>query len=136
MCEILTDCLCGCKVDANFSDLFCVDYAIRGKDKPNSVKKQTQKTLPNMEIPKQMRSFEVEKYTRLNNAHKETYLVTRYDTILLDEMGVKMLMQILSGTLTEESLIRQNNKEVEENEVRRFISILEFVGVIKVVKEV
>jgi len=133
-CTVLSECMCGCKVDANHSKTFCIDYAVRENDhlcKPkNPIPDQTL-----VEIPHELRCFRPNKYLRLNSQHKEDYLITRYQTIELDEVATTMIQQILSGETSEKSLIATNAESVDEDEVRRFVSILDKVRAIDIAKK-
>lgn len=129
-CSALYECMCGCKVDANCSDTFCVDYAVRNKDRLCDPSLVTAKENSKILIPSEFRSFQLNKYTRLNMHHSEKYLVTRYQTILLNELALSMLLQIKSGASTEEALIHLNYDCADEYEVRKFISILKSVSAI------
>lgn len=133
-CAILPDCMCGCKVDANHSDTFCIDYAVRENNhlcKPETLAYNQAVTC----FPQVLRRFKPNKYTRLNVQHEEKYLVTRYQTIVLDEIALSMIQQILSGETSEESLIHINADLVDEDEVRKFVSVLEQVKAIDIAKE-
>lgn len=82
-----------------------------------------------------MRRFKLNKYARLNSQHKEKYLVTQYQTIILDDIALSMMQQILSGVVCEEFLISMNAEFVDEDEVRKFVSILDQVKAIDIIKE-
>ncbi len=132
-CKALANCMCGCKVDASCSDKFCVDYAIRGlKSNSCAVGKKTSSNL-RIEIPQQFRCFKPNKYLRLNTFHKETYLVTRYQTISVDKMSVTMLKQIIEGVNSEDMLIQLNSAKTEAGEIRRFVSLLACAGAINII---
>jgi len=133
-CAILSECLCGCKVDANHSETFCIDYAVRENGQIYKPRNQIQKQMP-IEIPPELRYFKPNRYTRLNSRHKETYLITRYQTIELNDAASIMVQQILSGETGEKSLIARNAESIDEDEVRRFVSILNQVKAIDIEKE-
>lgn len=133
-CAILPECMCGCKVDANHSETFCIDYAVRENGqvyKPkNQIPDQT-----SIATPQELRYFKPNKYLRLNSQHKENYLITQYQTIQLDDDVLKMVQQILSGKTSEKSLITLNAESIDEDEVRQFVSILDHVRAIDINKE-
>ena len=122
-CGVLSDCMCGCKVDVNHSDKFCIDYAVRESGcfcKPESLRGR--ETAPI--IPAELRHFRLNRYARLNSQYEEKYLITRYQTILLDDVAFSLMRQIFFGTSSEKALIDANAEFVDEDEVRKFISIL------------
>ncbi len=133
-CAVLPECLCGCKVDANHSETFCIDYAVRENGQIYEPQSQIQKQMP-IEIPPELRHFKPNRYTHLNSHHKEDYLITRYQTIQLNDAASIMVQQILSGETSEKSLIARNAESIDEDEVRRFVSILDQVKAINIEKE-
>ncbi len=133
-CAILSDCMCGCKVDANHSETFCIDYAVR----ENGSFCEPKPLIHDREdsgIPHELRRFKLNKYARLNSQHKKKYLVTQYQTIILDDIALSMMQQILSGVVCEEDLIIMNVEFVDEDEVRKFVSVLDQVKAIDIIKE-
>lgn len=132
-CPVLKDCVCGCKVDCNCSKGFCVDYAVRGLPKPPNAVFVSPGCEPSGEYPKTMRVLVVEPHTKLNLFHKEKYLVTRYQTIELDEMAVEILQAIMSGETREASLVTRFSDLVEESDVRSFVTRLGFAKAIRFV---
>jgi radical SAM protein with 4Fe4S-binding SPASM domain len=135
-CKILPDCLCGCKVDASSAKTYSVDYAVRG-DETLTILEDNNKCLQEtgMDIRSELRFFRLNPYARINTAHKETYLITRYQTIEIDELSLHMLGQIIDGIISEELLVDLNTKQVEDTEIRRFVSLLAEVGAIDIVEE-
>ena len=131
-CHLLLKCLCGCKVDASYSPTFCIDYAVREMGDNVNIRKPSKRRKKDeaASIPKFYRNFQVNRYTRLNKAHREHYLVTRYQTVEIDETGEYLLKQILNGETSEKSLITKNLAVLEAGEVRKLISSLEKVGAI------
>lgn len=123
-CSMLTQCLCGCKVDNSCSGHYNIDYAVRGLDKPLNPVGLIPKVKLSTEVPAKHRSFYPNRYTKLNIQHKEAYLITRYQTIVLDDVGVKILDSILRGIHQEQALIAEFQKDVEPQEIRAFISQL------------
>lgn len=130
-CSILYQCLCGCKVDTNCSSTYCIDYALREPGViPCEICKESLPQETKVAIPRNFRHFEVNPYTRLNLAHNEPYLVTRYQTVELNETAVKLLQDIIRGVLTEQELISQHSDQIDPTEIRRFVSQLLQVGAI------
>jgi AdoMet-dependent heme synthase len=132
-CVVLSECMCGCKVDANHSETFCIDYAVRENGSFCEPKPLTHNQ-EGSNIPHELRRFRLNKYARLNSHHKEKYLVTQYQTIILDDTALSMMQQILSGATDEKALIGMNAEFVDEDEVRKFVSVLDQVKVIDIIK--
>lgn len=144
-CLFLDVCTCGCKVDLNCSEKYCVDYAIRENKKQlislTKLKKlykiftllETRKTIN--KFPKKFRKFKPNKYLRLNTVHKEKYLITQYQTIILDKNSLDVIKGILNGLGTEEKIIDRFKSKIEEKDLREFISNLIQVGAIDLVKD-
>jgi len=135
-CKALVDCLCGCKVDANSAQTYSVDYAIRGKetfaileDRHNYLSKTKQ-----AEAFSKLRFFHLSPYARINIAHKESYLITRYQTIEIDNLCLRMLNQIFSGINSEKCLIDLNADQIDIEETRRIVSLLLQVGAINIME--
>jgi len=125
-CPLLYHCVCGCKVDQSYSNTYCLDYAVRGRNKPPipvSLKQFKQRKL-RLSFPKKYRQFKPNKYTKLNTAHKEKYLITRYQTIILDNHGVLILKVILKGIVEEQKLIDRFRNKIKPREIRLFVSKL------------
>ena len=133
-CDVLSECMCGCKVDANHSEEFSIDYAIRENGQLCEPKNHIPDQLFS-EITEELRFFKSNKYMRLNCHYKENYLITRYQTIELDEVASIIIQQILSGETSEKKIIFLNGESVDENEIRQLISVLEHVGAIDIIKE-
>lgn len=133
-CKVLSNCMCGCKVDANQSDSFCIDYAVReNKQLCNPVLCRADHD--SIKIPPIFRHFTLNRYTKINVKYDEKYLVTRYQTIILDDIALLLMQQIASGEGSEKSLIHINNDVVDAVEVRRFVSILAKVKAIDLIGE-
>ncbi len=137
-CPFLLDCTCGCKVDLTCSKKYCVDYAVR-ENREKLINLEKLKKLSKIflkeedrlkSFPKKYREFVVNKYTKLNLKHKEKYLVTRYQTIVLDKIAIKIIKKILNGIHSEGSLINEFDDLVDEKELRIFITKLINVGAI------
>ena len=130
-CPLLHTCTCGCKVDLSCSLKYCIDYSVREDKKKlipierlKELKKELKiKTTPK-KYPKKYRIFKPDNYTKLNLWHKEKYLITRYQTIYLDKMSVKIIKSILNGIKTEKQLIEKFKNLIEEKELRIFVTKL------------
>ncbi len=123
-CELLLDCTGGCKVDANCSDKFCIDYAVRGLSKPVAelVKKVEHRKLTEV-YPGRYRTFRPNRYMKLTLRYPEKFLVTRYQTVKLDSMAVEMIQAVLDEAMTNERiLVERFADRVEEHDVRLFVS--------------
>jgi len=134
-CPLLHYCVCGCKVDLNCSNKYCVDYAVR-EDKKDLIKLDKFKKLSKIflrdlkersydkKFPEQYRDFTIDRYTKLNLRHKEKYLITRYQTIVLNKLAVKIIKEILKGINSEADLVNKFKFLIEEKEIRGFITQL------------
>lgn len=138
-CPLLQKCTCGCKVDLTCSKKYCADYAVRENREKlidlEALKKSLKMFLkeedrPKNSPPKKYREFVVNKYIKLNLRHKEKYLVTRYQTIVLNETAIKIIKAILNGINSENGLISKFNGLVGEKELRTFVTNLIKVGAI------
>ena len=115
-----------------------MDYAVR-EDKKELIGSEKLKELSKIffkkegclkSFPKKYREFVADKYAKLNLKHKEKYLVTRYQTIVLDRVAVRIIREILNGIDSEADLIDKFKDLVEEKEVRSFVTQLIKVGAI------
>jgi len=137
-CPFLYYCTCGCKVDLTCSKKYCIDYAVReNREKLLTLDKlkELSKIFFKKEnypknFPKRYRKFVVNRYAKLNLKHKEKYLVTRYQTIVLDKMAIRIIKEILNGIDSESNLINKFSNDVEEKELRFFVTKLINVGAI------
>jgi radical SAM protein with 4Fe4S-binding SPASM domain len=140
-CPFLDICTCGCKVDLTCSEKYCIDYAVRDRQKElvpherlKELKKlfKEQKEIP-VKFPKEYRVFKPNKYTRLNLWHKEKYLITRYQTISLNKNAIKIIKSILKGIHSEKQLIAEFRDCISEEELRGFLSKLVEVDAIDLI---
>jgi len=129
----LKDCVGGFKVDIADSLKYSIDYAVReNKDKNNLLTKNKLKNLNKkfkqkkeiFTFPDNYRKFNINKYTKLNIKHKESYLVTRYQTIILDDLSKKIIKTIINGENNEKKIIKKYSKIAKEKDLRIFISKL------------
>ena len=137
-CKLLMDCAGGCKVDVNCSDKFCVDYSVRGSSKPIIELPGTiQRPSLADTYPEDFRVFIPSPYMKLTTQYPEKLLITRYQTVKLDEMAFEISKAILTGTIIDEGeLIRRFSDRVEETEIRVFVSRLLQVNAVDLVQEV
>lgn len=130
-CTILSDCLCGCKVDYNFSSGYSVDYSIRNREKSIcSVSSPAETQLP-ADYPRRFREIKVDRFTKLNIFHPEHYLITRYQTIELSAEAELIVKAIMNGILDEKLLVVSFSDTIEEEDVRVFLSRLSAVGAVR-----
>jgi len=115
-----------------------VDYAVR-EDKKELIGPEKLKELSKIffkkesylkSFPKKYREFAVNKYAKLNLKHKEKYLITRYQTIVLNKVAERIIKEISNGIDSEADLINKFKDLVEEKEVRSFVTQLIKVGAI------
>lgn len=132
-CTLLTDCLCGCKVDSSCSASYCIDYAVRGMNSKflDVVPKKVPEPEMLSEYPSQYRLFVLDRYTKLNEFHSEKYLVTRYQTIKIDDTAIEIIRAIINGETDEKSLIARFEDTINEKEIRSFLTKLSVVDAIR-----
>ncbi|HBB38120.1 MAG: hypothetical protein UV82_C0002G0043 [Candidatus Magasanikbacteria bacterium GW2011_GWD2_43_18] len=137
-CELLLDCTGGCKVDANCSDKFCIDYSVRGLSKPVAeLVQKVEHRKPSEMYPVRYRIFRPNRYMKLTTRYPQKFLVTRYQTVKLDETALELAQAILSGAvINEQALIVQFAERVSEHEVRLFVSKMVQVEAIDLIGEV
>jgi radical SAM protein with 4Fe4S-binding SPASM domain len=131
-CGLLLDCTGGCKVDANCSDKFCIDYSVRDPSSPVTklVTKVKHCRIADT-YPTNYRVFHPNRYAKLTTRYPEKFLVTRYQTVKLDEMALEMTQTILDKSFTNElALVSRFSDRVEEHEIRLFVSKMLQVGAI------
>ncbi|MGC9611046.1 MAG: SPASM domain-containing protein, partial [Minisyncoccia bacterium] len=136
-CELLLDCTGGCKVDANCSDKFCIDYAVRGLSKPAAeLAAKVKHRQPTDSYPANYRIFQPNRYMKLTTRYPDKFLVTRYQTVKLDKTALEMAQAILHETVTDErELIARFTDRVDECETRLFVSKMLQVKAVDLTKE-
>jgi radical SAM protein with 4Fe4S-binding SPASM domain len=125
-CPLLLECTCGCKVDVNCSNQFCVDYAVRGMRKPpiRLPRRRTSAKLAER-YPTVYRRLRPNRYMKLLTKYPNKYLVTRYQTVKLDPTALRVAQCILGQSeFNEVDLVRQFADEIEAVEIRLFVSRL------------
>lgn len=124
-CQLLVTCAAGCKVDVNHSDTYCIDYAVRGTKGPSQeIIDKLNFPQPTETYPKKLRKFKVNRYTRTTTRYKIPLLITRYQTVELDNFALEMIEEICKGIASEEQLIAKFSERIEVKEIRLFISRL------------
>ena len=129
-CAVLTDCMCGCKVDCSCSDGYCVDYAVRGLEKPLNKVMPVQVKQPRSTYPAEYRRIKADPYLRLNTFHREKYLVTRYQTITVNDVAEEIIRAIVRGETSERLLAEVFSDIAEESDIRSFVTTLVTVGAV------
>lgn len=137
-CALLLDCTGGCKVDANCSEKFCIDYAVRGLSGPVAeLAAQVKHRQPEATYPTNYRVFRPNRYMKLTTRYPEKFLVTRYQTVKLDEIALELAEAILhKAIINERELVNCFSERVEEAETRRFVSRMLQVNAIDMIGEV
>ena len=130
-CDLLYECVGGCKVDSNCPGEFCIDCSIRGYEKPkNKVKLSLEE--PKFKFPINMRRFVKNKYLKLNDFHKEIYIVTRYQTVEINKQVIKIINYILKkeGFILEKEILDKFSNEFSRRDLRELLSKLLHIGAI------
>lgn len=137
-CELLLDCTGGCKVDANCSNKFCIDYAVRGLSKPIAeLVAKVKHPKPAETYPANYRIFRPNRYMKFTTRYPEKFLVTRYQTVKLDKMALEMAQAILyEAIINERALVARFAELVEECETRLFVSKMLQVKALDLIGEV
>ncbi len=134
-CQLLLDCTAGCKVDVNYSDKFCIDYAVRGRATPiNPITKMPTHPVPCDSYPEKLRIFRPSRYMKITTRYPEKLLVTRYQTAELEGIALEMAKFILKHeTIDEQTLINRFSNKVDETETRLFVSKMLQIDAIELV---
>jgi radical SAM protein with 4Fe4S-binding SPASM domain len=137
-CPLLTECVCGCKVDVNASKEYCIDYAARGGMGPSQKILETLRyPEPVVDFPKRMRSFRVDRFAKVTTRYTQPLLVTRYQTVEIDGLALEMMKDLMIGEIySEPDLIALYKGRVNKPDVRRFVSQLIQVDALDLTGEV
>lgn len=134
-CELLYECLCGCKVDTNYPGEFCVDYAVRSYDEPpNKVDKSTirkfkERGESETSYPEKYRRWKRNRYLKLNDYHEEDLMVTRYHTTKLGKLAKKLVKFILDKEIIlENEVLDKFSDRVQKEKLRKTLSKFEKAG--------
>lgn len=140
-CILVTECTGGCKVDLSCSPTYCIDYHIRENrddlvsvDKVEKLWKKREKLLEKrsteISVPTYYRKYKVDDYTKINDKHKEKYVVTRYQTVVVEDFVFTVLKSLIDGCLSESELIKKFQNDIEEKDLRELLTNLETIGAI------
>ena len=77
-----------------------------------------------------MRRFKKNKYLRLNDFHKEIYIITRYQTVEIDESTKEVIEFILKnkGYILEKEILDNFSKDFEKKDLRELLSKFIYIG--------
>ena len=67
---------------------------------------------------------------KIHEFYPEKYLVTRYQTVLLDDDALNLLKQICDLQITSEEELYRRNPDFEQVEINNFVTDLERAGAI------
>lgn len=131
-CGVMSDCMCGCKVDASVDGEYSIDYSVRqNNNRPEYTNVDNEPKEKQYPIITNWRNFLVNPYTKIHDQSPEKYLVTRYQTVRLDEDAVSLLKQIFDNRISsEEELYINNQDSFSKTEINDFITDLIFAGAI------
>jgi len=142
-CQALPDCVGGCKVDVNYSDSFCIDYAVRGdmdnqmRENIKYINENYKKMISSEEETKPIQLdidlntvLERSPYLKINNITKDILCVTRYQTVIIDETTKDALQYIIDkGTIKIEDLSRFID---EEEELIRICNLFLYIDAVSI----
>ena len=79
-----------------------------------------------------MSSFKKNKYLRLNDFHKEDYIVTQYQTVEIDKLTKRVIQFILNKEeyILEKEILDKFSEEVEKKDLRELLSKFVHIGAI------
>lgn len=122
-CPLLLHCMGGCKVDENCSSSFCIDYAVRGRNVDYSQLSEFHTPHPEATYPIEYRQLRVSEYMRINLRYGTPLLVTRYQTVELDEFALELArFSMLRQSFREEEMVSEFRARAHEDDIRKFIS--------------
>lgn len=136
-CKLLEECHCGCTVDVNCTDQFCIDFAIR-EDKDDIITENIQKINEgyydqilfgekemNDSYPDKYRVFRLNPYLKIHEKYATKKIVTKYRTISIDENALKIVKEIVNCSIVnEKELIDRFEDLIDVDELRKFVSFL------------
>jgi len=131
-CGVISDCMCGCKVDASVDGEYSIDYSVRQRsDRPEYVNTDNAPKTKQYPVITKWRNFLVNPYTKIHDQSYEKYLVTRYQTVRLDDDAMFLLGQILDDKVgSEEELYMNNLGRFSKTEINDFITDLIYADAI------
>lgn len=136
-CCFLEKCQCGCKVDVNYSDRFCIDFAVR-ENWDNEMKRVYEKINSGSYesvlfgeqevdtfVPEHYRIFRPNPFLKIHDRYSVKKVVTKYRTISIDDMAFSILKKIVTEHIVnEKDLVGRFRKIIDEHDLRKFISAL------------
>ena len=145
-CKALKDCVGGCKVDVNYSDSFCIDYAVRNdidaemNENIDYINKNYYKRLFSKEEDK-IKYYDLKldtiikasPYLKINEVTKDILCVTRYQTVVIDGTTKEILLK-----LKEKQTLRIDEfKEYinDDKELFRIVNLLLNIDAASIVEE-
>lgn len=145
-CILFDLCLGGCKVDNSVGQKYCVDYAVRGLEKCpvdpveyfKSVEKYRQKRDKRFENTPFTRKdiYKIDRFTKLNIKGKSRILVTRYQSIKLDEDSGELIQIIMENNSYGKMLTKAKDRDFVKNDLDRFLkSLIHLDAIQKIVND-
>lgn len=144
-CSALRDCVCGCKVDANYNDTFSIDYAVRNdmdletRQNIDFINRNYSKLRINakrdqiMKLPLDLEtSLFKSPYLKINNETKDLICVTRYQTVLIDSTVKDMLEYIIQHSSVKLAELMQFVND--EKELIRVCRLLLYINAVSTKK--
>lgn len=134
-CKALKECVGGCKVDVNYSDSFCIDYAVRNdidqemRENIDYINNNYYKTLFSgnrtniIKYNLNLNTIVVASpYLKINDVTRNIFCVTRYQTIIIDEIVKNIILEIKNkNSIMIKDLLKYVNSEAE---LLRIINLL------------
>jgi radical SAM protein with 4Fe4S-binding SPASM domain len=148
-CKLLEVCQCGCKVDINYSDKFCIDFAIR-----ENIDRETSATIKkinngiyddyiygsketNLSFSSRYKIFKLNKYLKIHEKYADKKLVTRYHTITIDNTSLQIINSIIDENIVnEKDVIKKYHHIIDIDDIRTFITSLINIGALDIIGEV
>ncbi|MFH1561206.1 MAG: radical SAM protein [Patescibacteria group bacterium] len=139
-CFLFDQCLAGCKVDNSVCSHYCVDHAVRGLKRvpisksfwQKSVQKYEDKikTKPDVKFLKKT-LITPDVFTKLNLNHETKYLVTRDQTVSLNQTAILVIEKILKGRQTVDEIVTwAKSIDINKDEVTGLLKNLVFIKAI------
>lgn len=135
-CKLLEECQCGCKVDVNCSDKFCIDFAVR-EDKDEVLLQNIENINAgkyddilygeqriSYDYPEKMRVFKLSPYLKLHDRYSKK-IVTRYNTIKVEDSVFQIVKDIIDNNIVnEQELIDRYADTFDADDLRKLVSEL------------
>ena len=141
-CKLLSKCVCGCKVDVNFSDSFCIDYSVR-----NDLDDETKQNIKlinsgflteSTDNSNNIKNYELNlntkliasPYLKINEVTNDILCVTRYQTVIIDEIVKNILIEIKNK---KDVIVSELLKFIpDDNELFRIINLILNIGAVTI----